>query len=314
MVTPLHSNHYPGNEPSPAAKQEEAPIRESLRSLLLRHSGAIVSLSFAVGLLMTTAWLTLQWWGWEYTRPDSYYSHGPIMPLIIGVLLWHRRQQIRTAPKKVFPPALILVIISLVVLVVASKHWMQALMSTAFLMTITGSIWFLWGGKLLRAVALPLGFLFLMAPLPGPVLNDLTSGVQQFSTKGAALLLSGIGLHPVQQGNLIVMENFTLNVDVPCSGFKLLLRLLTFSGAFAALTDMGNRRRLLLFALSIPLAVAVNAVRIALIGVVGECLGNSAAITFHDWSGTISLALCLVVLFFIARGLGCRSFIGQRIF
>jgi exosortase len=278
-------------------------------------TGAIlVPLFIAMGFLVMTSWITLQWWVWEYIKPDSYYSHGLVMPLIIAVLLWHRRRRLREVPKRVFPPALFLVVISLVVLVVASKHWMQALMSLAFLGTVTGSIWFLGGSALLRATALPLAFLYLMAPLPGPVLNDLTLGVQQSSTRGAALLLQGIGLHPLQQGNVIQMENFTLNVDVPCSGFKLLLRLLTFSGAFAALTDMSNDRRLKLFLFSLPLAIVVNAVRIALIGVVGECMGNSAAMTFHDWSGTICLCMCLAVLFWVAKGLGCRSFAGQRIF
>jgi exosortase/archaeosortase family protein len=110
------------------------------------------------------------------------------------------------------------------------------------------------------------------------------------------------------------MDDYSLFVDVPCSGFKLLLALLTFSAAFAFLVDGTKAKRLALFAFSVPLALLVNSVRIALIGVVGECVGAPAAHLFHDWSGLITLTLGFAALFGLAKGLGCRTFAGWAIF
>jgi len=98
------------------------------------------------------------------------------------------------------------------------------------------------------------------------------------------------------------------------AGFKVLLALLTFSSAFAYLTDTTLGRRWTLFLVSLPLSILVNSIRIAMIGIAGECLGASAAHSFHDYSGMISLVLCAVFLFSIAKVLKCKTFAGQPIF
>ena len=115
-------------------------------------------------------------------------------------------------------------------------------------------------------------------------------------------------------GNVIHMENYSLFVDVPCSGFKLLLAMLTFSAAFAYLVDGAAPAAMALFLFSLPLSLLVNSVRIALIGVVGECIGPDAAHVFHDWSGLITLVLGFTALFALAKGFGCRTFAGWAIF
>ncbi len=135
----------------------------------------------------------------------------------------------------------------------------------------------------------PLLFFWLMAPLPGPLLNDATLHAQMTSTVLADKILHLMTFSTHLDGKVIHMEDYSLFVDVPCSGFKLLLALLTFSAAFAYLVDGKPARRLALFLFSLPLSLAVNSVRIALIGVVGECVGPDAAHVFHDWSGMITL-------------------------
>jgi exosortase len=268
----------------------------------------------AATLLLAAAWPVLSWWHWEYTKPNSYYGHGFFVPVLVAVMLWHQREKLARVPKAPAPLALIVLIPALLFLVVSPKKDMQAIMSWSFLTTILASVWLVAGGKFVRAAALPLAFLWLMAPLPGPLLNDATHAMQTSSTIAAGKILQGIGFGAHQNGNLISMDNYTLNVDVPCSGFNLLLRLLTFSAAFAYLTDTSRGRKLLLFALSLPLSLLINSLRIASIGIVGECLGMSAATTFHDWGGLLSLVLCMAILFGIAKVLGCRTFAGQPIF
>ena len=210
--------------------------------------------------------------------------------------------------------ALGLLIPALALLVLATKTELEAVESFSFLLAITSGVWLLFGTKVLRAAAFPLAFLWLMAPLPGPVLNDATLHIQMLSTVLADKLLHLMTFHTVLQGNVIHMDDFSLFVDVPCSGFHLLLSLMTVSAAFAYLIDGAPKKRLGLFLLSLPLSLAVNSVRIALIGVVGECLGTSAAHTFHDWSGALTLMLGVAVLFISAKGLGCRTFAGWPLF
>jgi exosortase/archaeosortase family protein len=58
----------------------------------------------------------------------------------------------------------------------------------------------------------------------------------------------------------------------------------------------------------------INGLRIALIGMVGECISSEAAHVFHDYSGIITLVLGFAVLFSIAKALGCRKFAGWDMF
>lgn len=273
---------------------------------------SVLSLGFA--LLCLLAAPMLRWWFWEYTKPESYYGYAFFVPPLVALMFWHRRTALAHISLKQTPGALLLLVPALVFLIVAVKMEMQAVMSSTFLLSIVAGVWFVCGTRWVKAAAFPLGFLWLMAPLPGPVLNDLTLNVQRLSTVWANSLLALMMQHPHRDGNIIHLDTYTLNVDVPCSGFKLLLTLLTFSAAFAYLTDTTPAKRWALFGLSLPLSVFVNAVRIALIGLVGEALGASAAHTFHDTSGVIGLILCMILLFGAARGLGCKSFAGQPIF
>ena len=290
-------------------------VTPAAQSFPARHDvPAYAALALFAALLIALAWPMLVWWNWEYTRPESYYGHAFFVPVLSGVMLWHKRETLRAVPRTPCAPALIFCAFFLGLLVLAVKTQMEAVMSTAFLSAVISAIWFVQGAKWTKAAALPLLFLFLMAPLPGPVLNDLTVHMQGASTVGAAKMLKVLGLSPVQNGNIIVLENYRLNVDVPCSGFKLLLRLLTFSAAFAFLSETTRLKRIAIFAFSLPLSLFINALRIALIGLVGESMGTTAAMTFHDWSGIITTILCMGLLLGFARGLGCRRFAGQPIF
>jgi len=268
----------------------------------------------AAALLVILAWPTLKFWYTEYTLPESYYQHAPLIPLIVGLMLWHRRDALMAVQKHPSPIGLLLLIPSLALLIFAIKLPAEAMESAGFLFSIVGSVWLTLGTAFLRAAAFPLAFLWLMAPLPGPVLNDSTLHVQMASTVLANNLLHLITFQTQLVGNVITMEHYALFVDVPCSGFKLLLALLTFSAAFAYLIDGTPVRRVGLFLFSLPLSLIVNSVRIALIGVVGECIGPDAAHTFHDWSGMITLTLGFIALFGLAKGLGCRTFAGWAIF
>ena len=274
----------------------------------------LLPFGLALALLGVLAWPVLTFWGYEYGKPESYYGHAPVIPFIAALMLWHKRDALSRVPKRPALPALAVLLPALALLVFALKVRAEALESTGLLLTLSAATWLALGTRFVRAAFLPLAFVWLMAPLPGPVLNDSTLRVQMLSTVLADKLLHLMTFSTTLTGNVIHMDNFSLFVDVPCSGFKLLLALLTFSAAFAYLVDGSAAKRFGLLLFSLPLALLVNSVRIALIGVVGECISPASAHVFHDWSGLITLVLGFVALFGLAKGLGCRTFAGWAIF
>jgi exosortase len=287
---------------------------ESDSSTVKYDLATILPFVVAVALLAALALPILQVWYYEYTKPESYYAHAPMIPFICGLMFWYKRDAIAKIAKGPDYRALPFIALFLGLMIFAIDEELEAVRSMALLSVVTCSIWFTLGPKFVRLMAFPIAFLWLMSPLPGPVLNDCTLRLQMFSTQFAAAILKALTFQAVRVGNVINMENFSLFVDVPCSGFKLFLSYLTFSSAFAYLVDGPPSKRVMLFLITIPLSLVVNAVRIALIGLVGDLISADAAKVFHDWSGMITLVLGFVVLFSLAKAFGCRKFAGWDIF
>ena len=275
---------------------------------------ALGLLAAALGLMASVCWGTVLHWISEYTAPESYYAHAPAIPFLVGLMLWYRRTALAEVRKQPCYGALALLGPALGLQILATKLEMPAVMSLGFLLTLWSSVWLVLGTAFVRAAAFPLGFLVLMAPLPGPLLSEGTFAIQQASTQLADRLLHLLMFPTTLVGNVITLDNYQVFVDVPCSGFKLLLALVTCNAALAYLLDGPGSRRLALFLFSLPLSLAINAVRLTLLCIVGECFGTRAGALFHDWDGLLTVGGGVVVLLFVARRMGCRTFAGWPLF
>ena len=268
----------------------------------------------AAALYAAVSWPLLRAWVLAYISPDGYYAYAPIIPFIVALMLWHRRDALRSAEVRPSPWALLVILPALPLLIFTTRYFASSLSDIAFFAILWGSVWAICGARFLRAAAFPLGFLITMAPIPRMLLTDSTQGLQMLSTAMATKFLHLCFLPAVMDGNIIHMQNYSLFVDVPCSGFKLLLSLLTTNAALAYLLDGSPAKRFLLFLISMPLSLVINAVRIGLIGIVGDCIGPDAAHVFHDWSGMLTLVLGVAALLLAAKGFGCRTFAGWPLF
>lgn len=274
----------------------------------------VLLLAFSAVCLIAVAHAALAHWWSEYNQPESYYAHAPIIPFLVALMFWHRRDALKAVPKKPCYGALALLVPSVALLVWVTKEDMPAVEGFGFLLALWSSVWLVLGTRFVRAAIFPLAFITFMAPLPGPLLNDATFSIQQLSTHGAVQTLRLLLFQPILDGNVITLENYTVFVDVPCSGFKLLLSLLTCSAALAYLLDGSPLKRFGLFLVSLPLSLAVNIVRLTLLCIVGDCFGAHAGHVFHDWDGLLTLMAGVTVLFFVAKRFGCRTFAGWPLF
>ncbi len=296
----------------PQAPGQDAPAANAPAAQRDWPTLALLAVSAAAALLITRT--VLAQWLSAYLAPNSFYVYGPAIPFLVGVMFWHRRDALRAVPKAPSYAALPALFASLGVLLLGVKHELLAVGSVGVLCSVWSSVWLLLGGRFFRAAAFPLLFLAWAAPLPGPLLHEATFGSQQLSTELTDRLLHVLQFPTNLHGNVITLDSFSLFVEEPCSGFMLLLTLLVISSAFAWLADGPQPRRLLLFALSLPLAIADNVFRLTLLAVVGDSFGARAEHVIHDPSGLAVVGLGLLVLFGIARRMGCRTFAGLPLF
>lgn len=262
-----------------------------------------------VGLV---AWIyapTFKWWYNAWMAEESSYSHGILIPVIVGFIVWLKRKAILSTPVRpcawgyaVLVPALLLVLLS----AVANSASVRGLL---FPIVVGGLVLALLGKAMLRELLFPILYLYFMCVLPGNVLGPFSFRVQMLSTAGATLMMKWIGLAVTRSGQIITMPNgVEAQVAEACSGFRLLISLFAFSILFAYLKEGPLWGRLSLVAVTLPLSLVANSFRIALVCLVGQYRGADAMHSFHDYSGYLVLLLAFIILPQIARLVKCRNF------
>lgn len=269
--------------------------------------------AFIPGLLMALgiALVFLPLWPrlidlWE--GEDGYYSHGFIVPLMSVYIVYRSWPRIRDLPVKPGYVAIPLLLLTIYAMYPATYSKIEGLMSVGLLAVLLFAVWIVAGIRWTLALAPAILYLGFALPLWHTIINNSTNPLQVISTKVAYYLLKTMGFYVYQSDPTVVyMNSFQLNVDVPCSGLKLLLALSAFTVFFVLIARLKWTANLFMLAMIPFLAILINGLRIALIGVVGETQGREAGIAFHDYSGYVTLIICFVVLFKIARILGWKD-------
>lgn len=261
-----------------------------------------------VGLVAWIYMPTFKWWYGVWMAEESSYSHGVLIPIIVGFIVWLKRKAILATPVKpcgwgyaVLVPALLLVLLSAVANSASIRGLLFPVVIGALVLTLLGK-------AMLRQLVFPIFYLYFMCVLPGNVLGPLSFRVQMLSTAGATLILKALGFTVTQAGQKIIMSNITAEVAEACSGFRILIAIFTFSVLFAYLKEGPLWGRLSLVAVTLPLSLIANSVRIVLVCMVGQYRGADAMHAFHDYSGYLVLLLVFIILWQIARLVKCRDF------
>lgn len=259
-------------------------------------------LGLAVFLL--SQWPTLAYCWQNWMEADSYYSHGPIVPMLAGFMIWSVSGKLRKIKFRNSWYGLPLLILGTAVQIAGLSMSWEPLYGLSFILSIFGIIICLLGPQAARILAIPLLFLATMLPLPANLLDSITSRFQIISTTLASGVLRLADSSLIQQGNIINADSLTtpLMVDRPCSGLKLLIALITSTWFMAWILDAPIWKKLTLFGLSFPLSIMINSLRVIMIGLVGIWTSSNDAVkSFHDYSGYIGLALCCALVLISAR-------------
>jgi exosortase D (VPLPA-CTERM-specific) len=154
--------------------------------------------------------------------------------------------------------------------------------------TIAGIVLYFFGWRRLRVMAFPLAFLILMIPLPAIAFNQISFPLQLVASRFGETLVRTVGLDVARDGNVIVLENITLQVAEACSGIRSLVSLLTLGIVFANVADTRTWMRIAIVGSAMPIAIATNGLRIAGTAVASHYYGAAAAEGFfHEFSGWV---------------------------
>ena len=253
--------------------------------------------SFNFGV--TTASL-LQWMydAWNTAAMDS--SHGNLIPFVVAILLWVKRKELAESISKPWWPALALFGGCLVLHILGFLAQQPRVSLIAFFVGLYALVGVFWGWKTMKASFFPF-FLFAFCMPFGNAINPITFPMRLLDTKCTVVVCRDLLDIPiVQQGTLLTDPTGKINYDVAaaCSGIRSFVALLGITTVFAMLNFRSWWRRTVMVALTVPLVLFSNTLRLVAIVVATQAFGNKAGLAVHEWFwiATYSLALGGVVL------------------
>jgi exosortase len=166
-----------------------------------------------------------------------------------------------------------------------------------FVPAICGVFILLGGWSVFRWAWAPLMFLIFMYPLPDEATRYLLGPLQTTATMVSTFALQTLGLEAYREGNQIVIGEMHLGVVDACSGLRMLTIFIALS---VGLVMVGRRswwENAIILASAIPIALAVNSIRITVTGVLYLVADTEfAERVFHDWAGLVMMPMAMGML------------------
>lgn len=263
-------------------------------------------LTAAVGVLFIVCFAPYLRWMWEIWMKSEYYGHGPLVPLISGYLIYTRRREFVEAEDGHNWVGLLAMALGL--LVYATSIYLDVNFTQGFSMVLVlaGLIVWLWGWGRARVIAFPIAFLLFMVPTGRLLVTQFSNPLQVHAAAVAAAVARFIGLPVLVRGTTIMIPDYTFEVAQACSGLKSAIAMTALAALFSYAVEGPLWKRVTLFVMGIPVALAANSIRITLTLFLGRAFGSAAAEGFfHDFSGILVFLLGLVGLFGVAKVLRC---------
>ena len=261
--------------------------------------GALFAALFAI-----LFWPTFVWMAERFDAHDSFYSHGWLIPLASGWLIWQRRAQLLACNQHASSWGLALLVPSLLIHVLASWWNLHVVSGIAVLTSIWALVWTCWGWRMLWVLRFPMLFLIFMVPLPGVLLIAISFKMKLMAAALATHAVRIIGITAVQAGSMIQVPGMSVIVDDTCSGLRSLISLIALSTLWTSMMPAKSKlwHKLAIVAASIPIALVANMVRIVALILLSAIYGPQVAESFiHYGSGVVVFGIALWALWWLSR-------------
>ena len=239
---------------------------------------------------------------WTTWMTNDNYSHGVLVPLVSIALVFHDRAALRAIRRVPDARGLLLVGLGCLLQVAGMRADLFALQGWSLLAVLFGLALTFGGPALTRRLAFPIGYLAFMLTFPPLVVNQISFALKEVAVSLSTGLAEALGVLYQRSGMTLYLAGGELRIEHPCSGLRSLLALIALGTLLAGRLRASPLRRFALFASAIPIAIAVNAVRLTLLIVVAHYFGISAVNgAVHDLSGYALYAVALAALLGVRR-------------
>ena len=255
----------------------------------------VYALPMVIAYAVTVKWIVDRWW-----MPDSYYSHGPLVPIVAVVVLWTRRVEWSSLAARHDLRGWWLLGPGLLMHLCGAALMIDSLSAASLVLSLVGVVWLGMGPARLGQIWPVLLLVFLAIPLPifmtGRIAFELKEVAIQLSEYACAMI--GLDVTRVAADLYVSPHPQPLKVADACSGLRSLMALTTlgYCVAFFMGSQKGARRWILLLS-AVPIAVLTNVFRITGICWSAREYGvQFAGTTGHDTLGWAAWVVAMAML------------------
>jgi exosortase len=276
------------------------------RAVLAPPRGWLVAAAIVLLVVLTaTFWNFLSAQVRFAIRNPADWGHTLVIPGIAASFVWMRRKELLAEP---FRPAwaglpILIAGVALYILCTfgpsafALHHNARGL---SFGISLFGLVLLLFGWRAMRWLWFPIAYVVVFGQtVTDRILNVVTFKLQDISARGADVVLNLVGIDTDRAGNTLTVWRdgvpHPLNVAEACSGMRMLLAFLALGVAIAYTGLKRPWQRAALVLLGVPVAVAVNVLRVTSLGILSLFDVEMAAGEFHHLVGLVWLVPALFI-------------------
>lgn len=242
---------------------------------------------------------------WDIWVDTEEFNHGPLMLAVALYLAWKRRAIFLSGSRQISWLGLGLVIVAGFIFLGSVRAGITPPSHYAYLLLIYGLFLFAGGRKYGNYILPSLLLMVFVIPPPGAVIQDLTWGLQLFSSDLSVKMLRLAGVSVFQDGNIIDLGALKLEVAEACAGLRYLFPMMGLGVLIGMMFDISLAKRVIFFIIASAVAILMNSVRIFMTGWLVDTFDVSVSQGFFHlldgWgyfvvSFVIMLFLCWLVL------------------
>lgn len=273
----------------------DEPILPSRRGLTWQAIAALV--------LLTITYIPILGSMIQHWRIVPDYSHGFLIVPLALIFAYEKKFHLKAARIEGSWWGVGLLAIGLGLLALGQLGSLLSPLRAGYVFSLMGFVLLFLGAEVFRLLLFPMCFLLLMVPLPQSLVNVVAFPLQLIAAKWAVSALQMIGVPVLLEGNIIHLASGDLFVAEACSGLRSLMALMTLGVVFAHFFRRDSLlQQLILIASTVPIAILVNALRVAVTGFLAHQYGHeTAGGVIHDFQGLITFSLAFLLLLFESR-------------
>lgn len=279
--------------------------------MIRKKGGIAVSAVAVVCAIAATVLCAFYGFGGMFDRAYVIFAHaqeedmsfGWFVPVFSVYVLWTKRSELRSAVcgSRFSWLGFLFCVPFLCLSLLGTRGVQLRLEQLGFIGLCFTLPWMFFGWRCAKLFLFPAAYLLFCIPL-ATFLDFVTIHLRYLAGAVSLAVLNGIGLEAVREGTAVISRGahpFAVDIAEPCSGLRSLFALMALTAGYSYFNQPSWLRRGILFACSIPLAIAGNVARIVSICVIASCSDPQFATGFyHDYSGYIVfiVAIALMVL------------------